>query len=148
MSLNQSSISDFSEYYRWSQRTKLKYKLHYGWCTGRRFTAVCSLRVPRDIFCTQYIEINPHCLSDTGNISRESCKSYKQTSESQCGLINILYSFSQNILNSFLPLFWGFNGSVLKHRYNKYTRKNTWKLNFLAAILFWNGQGYLLLTVV
>ena len=39
MSLNQSSISDFSEYYRWSQRTKIKYKLHYGWCTGRRFTA-------------------------------------------------------------------------------------------------------------
>ena len=35
MSLNQSSISDFSEYYRWSQRTKIKYKLHYGWCTGR-----------------------------------------------------------------------------------------------------------------
>ena len=39
MSLNQSSISDFSEYYRRSQRTKIKYKLHYGWCTGRRFTA-------------------------------------------------------------------------------------------------------------
>ena len=39
MSLNQSFISDFSEYYRWSQRTKIKYKLHYGWCTGRRFTA-------------------------------------------------------------------------------------------------------------
>ena len=38
MSLNQSFISDFSEYYRWSQRTKIKYKLHYGWCTGRRFT--------------------------------------------------------------------------------------------------------------
>ena len=35
MSLNQSFISDFSEYYRWSQRTKTKYKLHYGWCTGR-----------------------------------------------------------------------------------------------------------------
>ena len=29
MSLNQSFISDFSEYYRWSQRTKIKYKLHY-----------------------------------------------------------------------------------------------------------------------
>ena len=29
MSLNQSLISDFSEYYRWSQRTKIKYKLHY-----------------------------------------------------------------------------------------------------------------------
>ena len=50
-------------------------------------------------------------LSDTGNISQESCKSDKQTSalreifpvsESQCGLINILHSFSQNILNSFL----------------------------------------------
>ena len=27
MSLNQSFISDFSEYYRWSQRTKIKYKL-------------------------------------------------------------------------------------------------------------------------
>ena len=39
MSLNQSFISNFSEYYRWSQRTKIKYKLHYGWCTGRRFTA-------------------------------------------------------------------------------------------------------------
>ena len=26
MSLNQSFISDFSEYYRWSQRTKIKYK--------------------------------------------------------------------------------------------------------------------------
>ena len=39
MSLKQSLISDFSEYYRWSQRTKIKYKLHYGWCTGRRFTA-------------------------------------------------------------------------------------------------------------
>ena len=35
MSVNQSLISDFSEYYRWSQRTKIKYKLHYGWCTGR-----------------------------------------------------------------------------------------------------------------
>ena len=31
MSLNQSFISDFSEYYRWPQRTKIKYKLHYGW---------------------------------------------------------------------------------------------------------------------
>ena len=30
MSRNQSLISDFSEYYRWSQRTKIKYKLHYG----------------------------------------------------------------------------------------------------------------------
>ena len=39
MNLNQSPISDFSEYYRWSQRTKIKYKLHYGWCTGRRFTS-------------------------------------------------------------------------------------------------------------
>ena len=29
MSLNQSFISDFSEYYRWSQRTKIKYELHY-----------------------------------------------------------------------------------------------------------------------
>ena len=29
---------------------------------------------------------------------------------------------------------------------NEYTRKDTWKLNLLAAILFWNGQGYLLLT--
>ena len=29
MSLNQSFISEFSEYYRWSQRTKIKYKLHY-----------------------------------------------------------------------------------------------------------------------
>ena len=38
MSLNQSFISDFSEYYRWSQSTKIKYELHYGWCTGRRFT--------------------------------------------------------------------------------------------------------------
>ena len=28
MSLNQSIISDFSENYRWSQRTKIKYKLH------------------------------------------------------------------------------------------------------------------------
>ena len=32
MSLNQSLISDFSEYYRLSQRTKIKYKLHYGPC--------------------------------------------------------------------------------------------------------------------
>ena len=39
MSLNQSFISDFSEYYLWSQRTKIKYRLHYGWYTGRRFTA-------------------------------------------------------------------------------------------------------------
>ena len=30
MSLNQSFISDFSEYYRRSQRTKIRYKLHYG----------------------------------------------------------------------------------------------------------------------
>ena len=30
MSLNQLLSSDFSEYYRWSQRTKIKYKLHYG----------------------------------------------------------------------------------------------------------------------
>ena len=35
MSLNQSLISDFSEYYRWSQRTIIKYKLQYGWCTGK-----------------------------------------------------------------------------------------------------------------
>ena len=41
MRLNQAFIfiSDFSEYSRWSQRTKIKYKLHYGWCTRRRFTA-------------------------------------------------------------------------------------------------------------
>ena len=39
MSPNQSFISDFSEYYRWSQKTKIKYKLHYDWYTGRRFTA-------------------------------------------------------------------------------------------------------------
>ena len=39
MSLNQSYIFDFSEYSRWSHRTKIKYKLLYGWCTGRRFTA-------------------------------------------------------------------------------------------------------------
>ena len=39
MNLNQSFISDFSEYSRWSQMIKIKYKLHYGWCTGRRFTA-------------------------------------------------------------------------------------------------------------
>ena len=30
MSLNQSFISDFSEYSRCSQKTKIKYKLHYG----------------------------------------------------------------------------------------------------------------------
>ena len=30
MSLNQLLIFDFSKYYRWSQRTKIKYKLHYG----------------------------------------------------------------------------------------------------------------------
>ena len=35
MSLNQSLISDFSEYYRWSQRIKIKYKLHYGWLSPR-----------------------------------------------------------------------------------------------------------------
>ena len=29
MSLNQSLIHDFSEYSRWSQRAKIKYKLHY-----------------------------------------------------------------------------------------------------------------------
>ena len=29
MSLTRSFISDFSKYYRWSQRTKIKYKLHY-----------------------------------------------------------------------------------------------------------------------
>ena len=40
MSLNQSFISDFSEYYRWSQRTKIKYKLHYGWCTGILFSSL------------------------------------------------------------------------------------------------------------
>ena len=28
----------------------------------------------------QYIEINPHLVKDTGNISRGSCKSGKQTS--------------------------------------------------------------------
>ena len=28
MSLNQSFISDFSEYYRWSQSTKIKYKVY------------------------------------------------------------------------------------------------------------------------
>ena len=39
MSLNQSFISEFSEYSRFSQRAKKKYKLHYGWCTGRRFMA-------------------------------------------------------------------------------------------------------------
>ena len=39
MSQNQSFISDFSEYSRWSQRIKIKYKLYYSWCMGRRFTA-------------------------------------------------------------------------------------------------------------
>ena len=39
MSLNQSFISDFSECSRWSQRTKNKISLHYGWGTGRRFSA-------------------------------------------------------------------------------------------------------------
>ena len=36
MKLNQSFISDFSEY---SKDQKIKYKLHYGRCTGRRFKA-------------------------------------------------------------------------------------------------------------
>ena len=49
MSLNQSFISDFSEYYRWSQRAKIKYKLHYGWCTGRRFTAATPAAVKSNI---------------------------------------------------------------------------------------------------
>ena len=39
MSLNQSRISDFSEYSPDLKRQKIYYKLHYGWCTGRRFTA-------------------------------------------------------------------------------------------------------------
>ena len=38
MSPNQSFISDFSEYYADLKGPKIKYKLHYGWCTGRRFT--------------------------------------------------------------------------------------------------------------
>ena len=33
MSLNQSFMSNFSEYYRWSQRTKIKYKLHNTSCS-------------------------------------------------------------------------------------------------------------------
>ena len=44
MSLNRSFISDFSEYYRWSQRTKIKYELHYGWCTGRHSIKVSSIK--------------------------------------------------------------------------------------------------------
>ena len=39
MSLNQSFIFDFSEYSHWLQGTKIKYKLHYDWCKGRRLTA-------------------------------------------------------------------------------------------------------------
>ena len=54
MSLNQSFISDFSEYYRWSQKTKIKYKLHYGWCTGRCFTAGDVLRLP-DMLVIEWI---------------------------------------------------------------------------------------------
>ena len=38
-SLNQLKLSDYSEYILWSQRTEIKYNLHYGWCTGRLFTA-------------------------------------------------------------------------------------------------------------
>ena len=39
MCLNQSFISDFSEYSRYLNGPKIKYKLHYGWSRGKRFTA-------------------------------------------------------------------------------------------------------------
>ena len=44
MSLNQSFISDFSEYYRWSQRTKIKYKFDEG-------TLLMKIKVPQNSFC-------------------------------------------------------------------------------------------------
>ena len=59
MSLNQSSISDFSEYYRWSQRTKIKYKLHYGWSTGRRFTAATRHNTSCILEMKRVLELQP-----------------------------------------------------------------------------------------
>ena len=43
MSLNQSFISDFSEYSRCTQRTKIKYKLHYGLLSlSNILTGICT----------------------------------------------------------------------------------------------------------
>ena len=76
-------------------------------------------------FKNKFIEIYSHWRSDTGNISRESCKSDKQTSaqhefiefaslkgifpvsESQWGLINILHYFHRTFKIHF-HLFWYF----------------------------------------
>ena len=69
MSLNQSFISDFSEYYRWSQRTKIKYKLHYGWCTGRRFTAATRHKTS----CQAFEKFNYSVLRNS-NIIHERCR--------------------------------------------------------------------------
>ena len=42
-SLSQFKFSDYSEYILWSQKTELKDNLHYGWCTGKLFTASTRL---------------------------------------------------------------------------------------------------------
>ena len=63
MSLNQSLISDFSEYYRWSQRTKIKYKLHYGWCTGRSFIVEWKSQ-PIDTFLYRQFKLTGHSPND------------------------------------------------------------------------------------
>ena len=37
--LNQLKFSEYFEYILWSQRTKIKYNMNYGWCTGWHLTA-------------------------------------------------------------------------------------------------------------
>ena len=54
MSLNQSLISDFSQNIHADLKgPKVKYKLHYGWCTGRRFTAATKVAQVSPGLCAQ-----------------------------------------------------------------------------------------------
>ena len=86
MSLNQSFISDFSEYYRWSQRTKIKYKLHYGWCMGRRFTAATW----HNASCSEVkYKIRNEILKSNENIHKKEGGSYYEVSANKASSVTL-----------------------------------------------------------
>ena len=86
MSLNQSFISDFSEYYRWSQRTKIEYKLHYGWCTGRRFTAATR----HNTSCSEVkYKIRNEILKSNENIHKKEGGSYYVVSANKASSVTL-----------------------------------------------------------
>ena len=65
MSLNQLNVSGCSEYILQSQRPEIKFNLHYGCCTGRRFTIAntclgksCSFGLLR----VSFVNFLPICL--------------------------------------------------------------------------------------